>query len=86
MTEVLNAVGLEMTDLFPDQVIDSYRPAPRIPKFSAYKLFPLFVQEALILALACNDVMTKGVLPEVDYRRAQLACQCVMRLTAEVSR
>lgn len=86
VTEVLNAVGLDMADLFPDRVTDAYGPAPRIPKFSAYELFPLLVQEALILALACNDSMTNGVLPNVDYKRAQQACQCVMRLHAEVSK
>jgi len=86
VSEVLNAVGLDMADLFPDRVVDPYGPAPRIPKFSAYELFPLLVQEALILALACNDSMTNGVLPNADYQRAQQACQCVMRLHAEVSK
>ena len=86
VTEVLNAVGLDMADLFPDRVIDPYGPVPRMPKFSAYELFPLLVQEALILALACNDSMIKGGLPDADYQRAQQASQCVMRLHAEVSK
>jgi CHC2 zinc finger len=86
VSEVLNAVGLDLADLFPDRVVEHYGPAPKIPKFSAYELFPLLVQEALILALACNDSMIKGVLPDADYQRAQQACQCVMRLHAEVSR
>ena len=50
----LNAVGLDLADLFPDRVVEHYGPAPKIPKFSAYELFPLLVQEALILALACK--------------------------------
>jgi len=75
-----------MDDLFPDRVADPYDPAPRMPKFSAYELFPLLVQEAIILALACNDFMAYGVLANADYLRAQQACQCVMRLHAEVSR
>ena len=86
VTEVLTAVGLEMADLFPDRVTDPCEPSPRIPKFSAYELFPLLVQEALILALACNDFMTHGDLPDADFQRAQQACQCVMRLHAEVSK
>lgn len=86
VTEVLSAVGLEMTDLFPDRVSDPYGPVPRKPKFSAYELFPLLVQEAVILALAWSDVITNGVMTEADRQRTQQAYQCVMRLRAEVSR
>jgi len=86
VTEVLNAVGLELADLFPDWVADPYGPAPRVPKFSAYELFPLLVQEAVILALAWSDSMTKGVLPDADFQRAKQAYQCVMRLHADVSK
>jgi hypothetical protein len=44
-----------------------------MPKFSAYELFPLLVQEALILALACNDFMTHGGLPDADFQRALIS-------------
>lgn len=86
VTEVLSAVGLEITDLFPDRVSDPYGPAPKTPKFSAYELFPLLVQEAVILALAWSDVITNGVMSEADKQRTRQAYQCVMRLHAEVSR
>jgi hypothetical protein len=86
VTEVLQAVGLDMADLFPDRVNDSYGAAPRIPKFSAYELFPLLVQEAVILALAYSDCLGKGTLLDADGQRVQQAYQCVMRLHAEVSK
>ncbi len=86
VAQIVNSVGLHMEDLFPDRVADPYRPVSRIPKFSAYELFPLLVQEGMILALACQDLMKNGLLSVADYQRTQQACQCVMRLHAEVSR
>lgn len=86
VTEVLNAVGLDMADLFPDREADPYGPTPRIPKFSAYELFPLLVQEAVILALAWSDAISHSVISEADKQRTQQACNCVMRLHAEVSK
>ncbi len=84
--DVLSAVGLEMADLFPDRVADPDTPAQRIPKFSAYELFPLLVQEAVILALAWHDQCFNGGMSETDKRRTVQAYQCIMRLQAEVSK
>ena len=86
VSEVLNAVGLDMADLFPDRAAVPYGPVSKIPKFSAYELFPLLAQEAVILALAWSDSMTKVVLPDADFQRAKQAYQCVMRLHTEVSK
>jgi hypothetical protein len=86
VSEILNAVGLDMADLFPERASVPYGPVSKIPKFSAYELFPLLVQEAVILALAWSDSMTRGVLPDADFQRAKQAYQCVMRLHADVSK
>lgn len=86
VVEVLNAIGLEMANLFPDRMADLYRPTPKIPKFSTYELFPLLVQEAVILALAWSDVISHGIMSEADKQRTQQAFQCVMRLHAEVAK
>lgn len=84
--QVLQAVGLQMADLFPDRFANPYAPKPRFPKFSAYELFPLLVQEAVILALAWSDTLAGKVLSDNDQQRVQQAFQSVMRLHSEVSR
>lgn len=86
VTEVLAAVGLDMADLFPDRVSESGKPASKIPRFSPYELFPLLVQEAMILALACQQLMAKHELSEIDYQRAMQAYQSILRLHSEVSK
>jgi hypothetical protein len=85
VTEVLGVVGLTMTDLFPDRVNTSYGAAPKIPRFSRHEMFPLLMQEAIILALAWSDVITNGIMSEADKQRTQQAYQSIMRLHAEVS-
>lgn len=84
--QVVQFMGLQMADLFTDRLANPYAPKPRIPKFSAYELFPLLVQEAVILALAWSDTLAGKVLSESDQRRVQQAFQSVMRLHSEVSR
>lgn len=86
VSQVLVAMGLQMTDLFPDRVYHPYTGKPRIPKFSAYELFPLLVQEAVILTLAWSDTLAGKMLSEADQQRVQQAFQSVMRLNSEVSR
>jgi hypothetical protein len=86
LAEVLGAVGIEMVDLFPDRPADPYAPKAKLSRFRAYELFPLLVQESVILALAWNEVLNKGALTDTDLLRANQAYECVMRLHAEVSR
>lgn len=84
--EVLQTIGLDMADLFPDRVPDPYGHKPKFPKFNASELLPLLVQESTILALAWNNLLIKGVMSEADKQRALQAFECVMRLYAEVCR
>lgn len=86
ITEVLQAVGLNMADLFPDRAPDPYGPKTKFPKFSAYELFPLLVHEAVILALAWNDLLIKGSMSDADMQRTLQAFESVRRLHAEVYR
>lgn len=86
VADILLAVGMEMADLFPERLTDPYGPKPKAPKFSAYELFPLLVQEAVILALAWSDTMAGTALSFSDCQRAEQAFQSVMRLHAEVAR
>jgi hypothetical protein len=43
---VLDAVGLDMADLFPDRISYPGTPKPKTPRFSPYELFPLLIQES----------------------------------------
>ncbi len=86
VSDVLLALGLSMADLFPERLTNTYSPKPKAPKFSTYELFPLLVQEAVILALALEVLFTGKVLSDTDLQRAQQAYQCIMRLHTEVSR
>ncbi|OAI14217.1 hypothetical protein A1507_15555 [Methylomonas koyamae] len=81
---VLSAVGLDMADLFPDRVAIPGAPKPKAPRFSAYELFPLLIQEALILALAFHAVTSGDVLADTDMQRAEQAYNAVLRLNSEV--
>lgn len=86
VSSILQTVGLQMIDLFPDQCANQQRSKPRFTKFSAYELFPLLVQEAVILALAWNDIVSGKELSDADNQRVRQAYQSVMRLQVEVSR
>jgi hypothetical protein len=86
VADILLAVGLEMADLFPERLTVPYGPKPKAPKFNAYELFPLLVQEAVILALAWSDIVAGKSLSASDCQRAEQAYQCVMRLHSEVAR
>lgn len=81
---VLSAVGLDMADLFPDRVAQLGTPKPKAPRFSAYELFPLLIQEALILAIAFDAVVSGVALADTDMQRAEQAYNAVLRLNSEV--
>ena len=83
---MLHAVGLEMADLFPDRIANPGTSKPVIPHFSPYELFPLLIQEALILALAFDAVISGDVLSDSDIQRALQAYNAVMRLNREVAK
>lgn len=86
VSQVLHAVGMQMIDLFPDRLANPYAKKPRTPKFSAYDLFPLLVQESVILALAWSDTLAGKVLSDADHQRVLQAYQSIMRLHAEVAK
>ena len=81
---VLDAVGLDMADLFPDRIANPGTPKPKAQRFSPYELFPLLIQEALILALAFDAVVSGDALADTDKQRAIQAFNSVMRLHSEV--
>lgn len=84
---ILSAIGLTFSDLFPERPPrDPYAPIPKPPKFNVYELFPLLVQEAMILAIAFN-VQYKGerTMTVEDFQRVEKARDTIMNLHTEVA-
>jgi hypothetical protein len=81
---VLAAIGLTFVDLFPEKINVTYdRRQPRIPRFSCHEMFPLIIQESLILCLTISDVMKGELISETDLKRTRQAYKTIMRLNNE---
>lgn len=71
--EVLDAVGLTLTDLFPDHVVENRSGKPVKPAFYAADLMRIIHFEALIVLITASDI-EKGRMPSEDTRnRVRLA-------------
>ena len=66
---VLAAMGLEMSDLFPDKLGD----LPRANGFSAMDALRAIEAEALVVLLLAGDILDKKPVIESDYDRLMLA-------------
>lgn len=73
--EVLGALGLTMTDLFPDRLGDF---APRRGDFTAMDALKALQFESSVVAIAAADVADGRALDEVDVHRI---CKAVGRIT-----
>jgi hypothetical protein len=72
---IVGAVGMDMTDLFPPSDKTDYsRPAPKV-KFFATDLLRVIALEAAIVSVAAYDMGRGKVLPKPDLDRLQLAYQ-----------
>ncbi|MFU8789517.1 MAG: CHC2 zinc finger domain-containing protein [Methylobacter sp.] len=69
--EVIGALGLEMSELMPDN--PTYRKGVRPPKFNKYELFDRVTYEAIILSLAIRQLQRGGVLSAADCQRVDQA-------------
>lgn len=69
---IVGAVGMEMTDLFPPTEARYDRPAPKI-RFFATDLLKVLHLEAQIVAVCAYDMRKGKTLPAVDLDRLQLA-------------
>ena len=71
---IIGAVGMEMTDLFPPSDKPTYTPQPKV-RFFASDLLRVIGLEAAIVSVAAYDMAHGKVLPKVDLDRLQLAYQ-----------
>jgi DNA primase len=72
--DILAAVGLEFSDLFPEKLDlpDHHKPAER-QSFPAKDVLKSLVQEAAIVAVAAGMLRSQGFLPISDEQRLALA-------------
>ncbi|WP_411727911.1 CHC2 zinc finger domain-containing protein [Methyloglobulus sp.] len=84
--DVLAAIGLDASALFPDKITNPYEKQKPAPRFNKSDLFDIAISEAGILALGWSDLITNGSVPESDYERVQRAYSTVMGLLCEVRR
>lgn len=71
--QIVGAVGMELTELFPPKT-ETYQPQKRVA-FYASDLLRVIGLEARIVAVAAYDMGKGKTLPQADLARLQLACQ-----------
>lgn len=84
--DVLAAIGLDASALFPDKVSNPSEKKKPAPRFNKAELFDIAISEAGILALGWNDLLVNGSVPDADRERVQRAYSTVMDLLCEVRR
>jgi hypothetical protein len=72
--DILAAVGLEFSDLFPEKLdlSDHHKPAERAP-FPAKDVLKTLAMEASIVAVAAGMLRSQGYLPVADEERLAVA-------------
>lgn len=76
--QVLDAIGMDMTDLFPDRPEynpNTYATRAERPRFYASDLLRLIQFETTVVMVAAYDVATGKKLSEADMRRLESAHQ-----------
>jgi hypothetical protein len=71
---IVGAVGMDMTDLFPPSDKPAYTPQPKV-RFFASDLLRVIALEAAIVSVAAYDMAHGKELPKADLDRLQLAYQ-----------
>jgi hypothetical protein len=72
VNDVLAAVGMDLSDLFPDKAkASSYSGKPA--RFNAYDVLKCLKTEAGIISLAASDCVKHGVFSEVDALRVEIS-------------
>jgi hypothetical protein len=71
---VLGAVGMDLTDLFPEREADPLKPAaPERRRFFAADLLRVIEFEALVVAVAAHDIATGKRMTPADLERIRTA-------------
>jgi hypothetical protein len=73
VSDIVGAVGMDMTDLFPPRQEQDYSRPQSKPRFFATDLLKVVQREALIVAIAAMDMAKGRPLSKEDLSRLQLA-------------
>jgi hypothetical protein len=69
VTDIVEALGLNLSDLFPDNTNFNYQKSARPPKFSRAEMFERVIFEAIILSLATRQLLNGDTLEINDLKR-----------------
>ena len=69
VTDIVEALGLNLSDLFPDNTNFNYHKSVRPPKFSRAEMFERVIFEAIILSLAIRQLINGDPLDNNDIKR-----------------
>lgn len=86
--DVLAAVGLELSSLFPERpsrAIDPRGARPQAPRFHAGDLIRLAAFEARVCAVGAADILAGKALSDADRARFGLAVETLEAIAWEVS-
>ena len=78
--EIVNAVGLELKDLFPPRFDGTTHQASKPPRFSAHEVVKTVITEATILELAYRALERGDTLSLQDQGRVWLAIDAISNL------
>jgi DNA primase len=79
--DVVAAVGMDMTDLFPPRQEQDYAKAANAPRFFAADLLRCIAHEAAIVQIAAYDLAAGKAIPEADRKRLQVAYERINTAT-----
>lgn len=84
--DIVAAIGLELTDLFPPRAPGSHHQAkrPEQPRFNSSEVVRLAVTEGLICGIACRDVRAGKILSDEEARRVDQAQEILLKIYAGV--
>ena len=84
---VLGAIGLDMTDLFPERVAaPGAGTAPQRLRLSASQAIEILERETMIVAVVGGDMVRKKDITEPDHRRLIQAVSRVQFIAQETKR
>jgi len=82
VTDVVAAVGLELSDLMPEN--PTYQKGAKPPRFNKYELFDRLAFESIILSLAIRQLLNGEILEPLDLSRVLLAETTINGIVKEV--
>jgi hypothetical protein len=81
--EILSAISLDMDQLFPER-LPNHRYQPEKPRFYSSDLMKLLEFEALVVAVAANQLSKNEPLSETDMNRMKVAHNRIMEVIENV--